>query len=85
MEVVDQLAPTPPAHTLDALADVTLERIAEFFGKCVNSGDFCGFAVDEEFDAQGRPQAIRLVACDTVDGEPVRRVAKGLAIKLANA
>lgn len=85
MEIVDELAPAAPSHTLDQLAEATLARIAEFFGRSVNTGEFCGFAVDEEFDAKGLPQSLRLVACDIVDGEPVRRVAKSPAIKLASS
>ena len=63
-----------PSHSLDQLADATLERIAEFFGECVNAPDFCGFAVDEVRDENKVLLSLTLVACDTVSGEAVRRV-----------
>lgn len=66
----------PLAHSLDDLAEATLERIAEFFGECVSEASFCGFSVDEVRDENKRLMSLRLVACDTVDGEPVRRVSR---------
>ena len=65
-----------PAHGLDDLADSTLERIAEFFGECASSPDFCGFSVDEKRDGDKRLLSLTLVPCDTVSGEPVRRVGR---------
>ena len=69
-----------PSHdggnSLEGLADATLERIAEFFGKCVNYPDFCGFAIDEEKDGDGMPLKLTLIPCDLIGGSPTRRVAR---------
>jgi hypothetical protein len=76
-EGVDKAArEQPTGYSLDGLADATLERIAEFFGKCVNEPGFCGFSVDEMTDEDGRMLSFTLVPCDEVNGDPVRRVAK---------
>ena len=61
-------------NSLEGLADATLERIAEFFGKCVSDAAFCGFSVDEMTSEDGKPLSFRLVPCDSINGEPVRRV-----------
>lgn len=73
--LMEALAHKSEPGTLEALADETLERIAEFFGKVVNDPDFCGFAVDE-LEEGGKPVAFSLIPCDAVAGEAVRRVAK---------
>ena len=59
--------------TLDATADALLERIAAFFGECVGGDSFCGLSIDETRDDNGQLTSIKLVACDLVNGEPVRR------------
>lgn len=66
----------PEANSLEHLAEITLERIAEFFGKCVNSDKFAGFGVDELETPAGLPASLTLVACDENGDEPIRRVAR---------
>jgi len=65
-----------PSNSIEELAEVTLDRIAEFFGKCVNQPEFCGFSVEESEDAFGSPVSLTLTACEMVGGEPLRKVAK---------
>lgn len=63
--------------SLDEAADALLLRVAAFFGECVGSGpDFCGLGIDEERDEEGKLLSLRLVACDLVNDQPVRRVAR---------
>ncbi len=64
------------ANSLDEAADALLERVAVFFGECVGGDTFCGLAIDEKRDENGVLQALQLVACDLVNGDPVRRIAK---------
>jgi hypothetical protein len=71
--------------SLDATADAMLERIGKFFGECVGSETFCGFSIDETRDASGQLTSLKLVPCDLVDGEPVRREGKFAAPKLVVA
>lgn len=63
-------------NSIEDLADVTLERIAEFFGKCVNQPDFCGFSVEEAVDAFDAPVSLTLAVCQMVGDEPLRKIAK---------
>lgn len=62
--------------TLDGMADALLQRVAEFVGECVGGDSFCGFSIDETRDENGILQGIKLVACDNINGEPVRREGK---------
>lgn len=64
------------AGSLDQAADALLERVAAFFGECVGGSTFCGLSIDEVRNEQGVLQSLSLVACDLVDGEPVRRVGR---------
>lgn len=64
------------ASSLDEAADALLERVATFFGECVGGSTFCGLGIDELRDENGLLLSLRLVPCDLVSGEPVRRVAK---------
>jgi hypothetical protein len=64
------------ASSLDQAADSLLERVAAFFGECVGGDTFCGLSIDELRDENGKLLSLRLVPCDIVSGEPVRRVAK---------
>ena len=59
--------------TLDATADALLLRIAAFFGECVSNEAFCGLSIDETRDDQGQITSLKLVPCDLVGDEPVRR------------
>ena len=61
------------AKSLDAAADALLERVATFFGECVGGDTFCGLSIDEVRGEDGKLQSLKLVACDLVNGEPVRR------------
>lgn len=61
---------------LDGLADALLARIGQFFGKCVGGDTFCAFSIDEASDENGLPLSLRIVPCDLVSGEPVRRVGR---------
>lgn len=77
--VIDELeaqAKAQKQHNLEGLADATLERIAEFFGKCVNDPGFCGFSVDEKTNEAGEMLSLTLVPCDKINDEPVRRVGR---------
>jgi len=67
---------SPAALSLDQLADDTLNRVAAFIGEYVGGDTFCGFSVDETRDENNLLLSLRLVPCDTVDGEPVRRVGR---------
>lgn len=60
----------------DQLADALLERVAQFFGKCLGGDTFCAFSIDEVTDENGLPLSLRIVPCDLVSGEAVRRVAR---------
>lgn len=64
------------ASSLDQAADALLERVAAFFGECVGGNTFCGLSIDELRDENGKLLSLRLVPCDLVSGDPVRRVAK---------
>lgn len=64
------------ASSLDEAADALLERVAAFFGECVGGSTFCGLSIDELRDENGQLLSLRLVPCDLVSGDPVRRVAK---------
>jgi hypothetical protein len=64
------------ANSLDATADALLTRVAQFFGECVGGDTFCGLSIDEARDENGVLQYLRLVPCDLINCEPVRRVAK---------
>jgi hypothetical protein len=66
----------PAGTTLDQAADALLERVAAFFGECAADEAFCGLSVDETRDRDGKLQSIKLVACDMVNDEPVRREGK---------
>lgn len=59
--------------SLDEAADALLERVAKFFGECVGGDTFCGLSIDEVRNEAGILQSLKLVPCDLVDGEPVRR------------
>lgn len=71
--------------TLDETADAMLERIATFFGECVGGNTFCGLSIDETRDANGLLTSLKLVPCDLLNGEPVRREGKFAAPILAIA
>lgn len=62
--------------TIDETADSLLMRVAAFFGECISDDTFCGLSLDEVRDADGKIQGLQLVACDSVGGEPVRRIEK---------
>lgn len=66
----------PAGRTLDQLADDALNRVAAFIGECVSAESFCGLAVDEMRDEDGKLLSLRLVPCDLVADESVRRVGK---------
>lgn len=72
---LDAQAMQAKAASLESMAEDTLERIAEFFGKAVNTKAFCGLSVEETYDAHGNVCSITLTACELVGGEPMRRVA----------
>jgi hypothetical protein len=69
-------AEQPTGLSLDQLADDTITRVARFLGECVGGDTFCGISVDEMRDENGLLLSLRLVPCDTVNGEPVRRVGR---------
>lgn len=75
-QAVPEADSMPQGFTLDQLADSTLQRVAAFIGECVGGDIFCGFSVDEVRDERGLLLSLRLVPCDTIDGEPVRREAR---------
>lgn len=62
--------------SLDATADALLARIAAFFGECAGGDTFCGLSIDETRNEAGLLTSLKLVACDLVNGEPVRREGK---------
>ena len=62
--------------SLDAMADLILQRVARFFGECVQDESFCALGVDEKRDINGKLLYLRLVPCDDVGGTPARRIAK---------
>lgn len=64
------------ASSLDKTADALLERIAAFFGECVGGSTFCALSIDELRDENGLLLSLRLVPCDLVAGDAVRRMAK---------
>lgn len=59
--------------SLDDTADALLERVGQFFGECVGGDTFCGLSIDETRNDKGILTSIKLVACDLINGEPVRR------------
>lgn len=63
-------------NTLDEAADELIKRIGQFFGECVGGDTFCGLAIDETRDENGLLLSLRLVACDLINDEPARRVAR---------
>jgi len=63
-------------NTLDGMADALLQKVGAFVGECVGGDSFCGFSVDESRDDNGILTSIKLVACDNINGEPVRREGK---------
>jgi len=68
--------PAENKSSLDEAAEVLLTRVSQFFGECVGGDTFCGLSIDETRDENGLLQSLRLVPCDLVNGEPVRRVGK---------
>ena len=66
---------------LDAFADALLLKMAQFVGECIGDGttDFCGFSYDEVRDPDGRLTSVKIVPCDMIDGDPIRREAKAKA------
>lgn len=64
------------ASSLDQAADNLLQRVGAFFGECVGGDTFCGLSIDEVRNEAGVLQSLKLVACDLVSGEPVRREAR---------
>jgi hypothetical protein len=63
-------------QTLDEMADNLIKRVGMFVGECVGGDTFCGFSIEEIRGENGLVHELRLVACDLVSGEPVRRAAR---------
>lgn len=63
-----------PENSVEQLADETLEHVAEFFGKCVNTPNFCGFSSQISLDGLGQPATFTLTACEMIGDEPMRRL-----------
>lgn len=59
--------------SLDAMADLVLQRVAKFFGECAGDDSFCAISVDEKRDQNGKLQYLMMVPCDDAAGTPVRR------------
>jgi hypothetical protein len=59
--------------SLDNVADAVLTRVAQFFGECVATPNFCALSVDVKRNSLGQPQYLRMVPCDLVGGQPARR------------
>lgn len=53
-----------------------MDRVAAFFGECASNPDFCGLSVDELRDVDGNLLSLRLVPCDMVGEDAVRRVGR---------
>ena len=64
---------TADDKSLDAMADLVLNRVARFFGECVNDDGFCALSVDEKRDQNGKLLYLMMVPCDDVAGTPARR------------
>ena len=85
----DQLAPRADSTGLPALDTVLaaipaeanpfdqacmdlMSRVAAFFGEAASAPSFCGMSVDEVREGD-QLISLRLVPCDLIAGEPVRR------------
>ena len=69
---------TVPAeeNPFDSACMDMMSRVAAFFGEAASCPTFCGLSVDEMRDEDGKLLSLRLVPCDLVNDEPVRRVGK---------
>lgn len=65
-----------PLGSADAAADELIVRVGRFFGECAGGDTFCGLSIDETRSADGLLTSLKLVPCDLVNGEPVRREGK---------
>lgn len=74
-----------PLGSMDAAADELIVRIGRFFGECAGGDSFCGLSIDETRNAEGILTSLKLVPCDMIGGEPVRREGKFRAPVIAIA